>query len=429
MSKSTPKSFPIDLPEPLKVFLTVTGVLAAVSWLFVLLAGLFHLKIVYAWAYPIVDLGGDFRDYRNVFDHLHTVEFFITKGTSGLPYLYPAPLAIFYHLLFALWRAHSLLVLWAFICLSVCAATIVFYLAVRQRGISSRQAAVFCILTVILSYPLQLEFQRGNVEIFIWVVLIGAMWAYQTDWLWLAGTLLGIAIACKMYPIILLGFCFRRTKFKVIPVALASCAMVAILSDVWLGPTFKIAAIETRRGTQMFLDLYAKGYIAVDADHSFFAFFKAISHHCHPQFDAALNYYIALAGAGSALLYWFRIRKLPVVNQIVILFILSIALPPVSFDYTLLHLYTCWAIFTLYVLDRYVEGETVPMAGWAMFWFAFAMAPHSYVILFGHPHGAQVRVLGLVALLYLFLKHSFPNPKESPRTNLNSKQIAENLPQ
>jgi hypothetical protein len=429
MSKSTPKSAPLDLPQPLKTFLSATALLAAASWLFVLLGRLLHLQIPYFWAYPIRDLGGDFRDYRHLFDHLHSMEFFLGKGTSGIPYLYPAPLAIFYHLLFALWgnRAHNLLVLWAFIGLSVCAATIILYLAMRRRGISSQQAAAFCILTGILSYPLQYEFFRGNVEIFIWVVLIAAMCAYKTDRLWLAGILLGIAIACKMYPIVLLGFCLRRKKFKVLPIALITCVLVDILSDIWLGPTFKAAAIETRHGTQMFLNLYAKGYIGLEYDHSFFAFFKTAAHHFRPNLDIALGCYMALVGTGCAVLYFVCIRKLPVVNQIVILFILSITLPPVSFDYTLLHLYTCWAIFTLYVLNRYVDGENVPMAGWAMFWFAFAMAPHSYAILFGHQLGAQVRLLGLVALLYLFLKHPFLDPNETSRTN-RSNQIAEAIP-
>jgi hypothetical protein len=40
-----------------------------------------------------------------------------------------------------------------------------------------------------------------------------------------------------------------------------------------------------------------------------------------------------------------------VINKISVLIILSITLPPVSFDYTLLHLYICWAIFTIYLID------------------------------------------------------------------------------
>jgi hypothetical protein len=51
---------------------------------------------------------------------------------------------------------------------------------------------------------------------------------------------------------------------------------------------------------------------------------------------------------------------------------------------------------------------------------SLAMAPHSYSILFGYPHGAQVRLLDLVTLLYLFLKHPFLDQNEPSRTNPKS---------
>jgi hypothetical protein len=241
--------------------------------------------------------------------------------------------------------------------------------------------------------------------------LVVFVWAYRAEKVWLAAVLLGVAIACKLYPVILLGICLRRTKYKIIPIALIMAVLTTVLSDVWLGPTFKIAATETRRGMKIFLDRYGTGYIAVGNDHSFFAFYKTFVHHF--ALSSALPCYFILAAVVCAVLYFVRIRKLPVVNQIAILFILSIALPPTSFDYTLLHVYTCWAVFVLYVLDRYSRGEAVPLANWVMFWFAFALAPHAYVILRGEPHSAQIRLIGLVALLLIFLRHPFPETVDS----------------
>ncbi len=257
MSEPTSKPAHLDLPGPLKIFLSATVLLAAATWLFAFLGWLIRPHSVYSWPYSTDDRGGDFRNYQQLFDHIHTMAFF---HASGLPYMYPAPLAIFYRLLFVLWgdRPHCILILWAFIALSVCAATIILYLAMRRRGILAKQAALFCIVTVVLAYPLHYELQRGNVEVLMWVVLIAAVWAYRTDRLWLAGIFLGIAIACKWYPVLLLGFCLRQKKYKVIPIALVVCALVAIMSDVWLGPSFRIAAIETRRGTQLFLDTYGR---------------------------------------------------------------------------------------------------------------------------------------------------------------------------
>jgi hypothetical protein len=79
----------------------------------------------------------------------------------------------------------------------------------------------------------------------------------------------------------------------------------------------------------------------------------------------------------------------------------------------------------LYVLDRYADGESLPVANWSMFWFAFAVAPHNYAVPFGKPLGAQMRLLGLVALLYLFMKHPFFEPNETQLASPDSNQLGQ----
>ena len=402
-----------NLPPPLQVFLYATASLSALSWLVILFSQTLHKgALLYSTFPPFNEVGNDFKNFQYLFlDHLHTIEFF---RSAGMPYLYPAPLAIFYDALFSLWgrHPHCLIVMLLFIVIAVFAAMSFFYAAMRRRGLDRWAALTICIVTTLLSFPLQYELLRCNVEVLVWIVLTLALWAYRTNKLWIAGILLGVAIACKFYPVILLGVCLRRTKYKVIPIALVSFFVVALLADFWLGPTLKIAALETQRGTRIFLRTMAEQDMATNFDHSFFGLYKAVADPFRPNLGVAFKYYLPLASGISILLYLLRIRKLPALNQILILFILSFTIPPVSYDYTLLQLYTCWALFTLYVLDRHFKGHTVPMAGCIMFWFAFAMAPHSYAVLFGHPFGAQARLLGLVALLYLFLKYPLVEPND-----------------
>ena len=53
---------------------------------------------------------------------------------------------------------------------------------------------------------------------------------------------------------------------------------------------------------------------------------------------------MSLIAVGALLIYFGRIIRLPRINQIVILLTLSILLPPVSGDYTLVHLYPGWLL-------------------------------------------------------------------------------------
>jgi Glycosyltransferase family 87 len=406
------KSETTSIPAPLKVFSAITVVLTLLSWLFAFVCARLHLPAIYSWPYNVLQPGSDFSSYQERFRHLHTMQFF---RIEGLGYLYPAPLAIFYHALFVIWgdRPHPIRILIAFTIASACIATIFFFLALRRRRISVLPAASFCLITLVFSYPLYYEIQRGNVEVAIWITLMAAIWAFRAGRNSLSAVLIGIAIACKWYPVVLLGLFLFPKKWKPIPIALLTAAMVTLFSDWWLGPSGKIAMAETKHGMQEFLDIYAIHYVVVGYDHSFFAFFKFFIRPFHPNLIVDLGRYLKLAAVGATALYFLRIRKLPVINQISILIILMITLPPVSFDYTLLHLYICFGIFTLYVVDSWRKGTRVPMAGWTMAWFAFAMAPHGYVILYGDRYCGQFRFIGLAALLYIFLKYPFAEPEAS----------------
>ena len=91
-------------------------------------------------------------------------------------------------------------------------------------------------------------------------------------------------------------------------------------------------------------------------DHSLFAIVKQLLHVPYGMDTAALNSkiraaalpYSLLAISGCFALYWFRIRKLPLLNQAIALIIVSITLPYMSLEYTLIHVYFAWALFILF---------------------------------------------------------------------------------
>ena len=63
----------------------------------------------------------------------------------------------------------------------------------------------------------------------------------------------------------------------------------------------------------------------------------------------ALRIYSIVIPLAALLLYWFRLRRLPLLNQFIAYIVLCILLPYVSGEYTLVHMYTAWAAFLLFL--------------------------------------------------------------------------------
>ncbi len=401
------------LPGPVRIFAWLSILLAALSWVVVGCARLMRMPQPYSSIVTDPQPHSDFTMFQQVFRLFHSWAFFHNPGVT---FAYPAPLAIFYHILFVIWgdRPHSERILRAFVLLVTCIALWFFARALNRRGISWLSVSLVCLILVGTSYPLYYELDRCNVEVIVWAVLLLAFWAFREQMPALAAIFIGTAIAFKYYPAVLLGLFLYPKKYKFIAIALLAAGAVTLLSDAWLGPTIGTAFKETVIGTNRFIESYAQQSIGPGFDHSFLALYKVLAARYHPNLAADLRRYIKIAAVLATALYFLRIRKLPVINQISILLILSITLPPVSFDYTLLHIYICWGIFCLYVIDSARAGIQVPRAGWIMAWFAFTLTSQSYFI---HHHvrlNGEAHLLGLIALLCLFLIQPFPEPAPIP---------------
>jgi hypothetical protein len=106
-------------------------------------------------------------------------------------------------------------------------------------------------------------------------------------------------------------------------------------------------------------------------------------------------------------LYFFRIWRLPLLNQILVLSVLSVIVPPISFDYTLLSLYPALAMLSITALHlpENRQGELIPH----FLLFAAILTPESYLIVHGIPFAGQLRALCLLAMLVLVLWKPLPS--------------------
>ena len=97
-------------------------------------------------------------------------------------------------------------------------------------------------------------------------------------------------------------------------------------------------------------------------------------------------------------------------NQFIALTICMVLLPYISFEYTLVHLYTVFAALLIFLVQDVVPGRVLlPVAGLRRMMLCFAVLI-SYIAALGlYRFGGQVKGLVLVALLVVTLRMPMPS--------------------
>ena len=396
------------VPQALRLFL-ITGL--ALNFLCLLCAVLahfvWHLQGLYM-SQPANHFAADLLIYLPLAGHFRTPEFF-----HVLPYplyRYPAPIAPLY--LIFLTVPHPARVIGTLIAVVFSAMAYVFARTAMPRleVIPSKLLLVLLLLAAI--YPAWFELRQGNMEIFTFVLLSTAVWAFLTGHDKTAAICIGVAGAMKLYPLFYLGLFIAARRPKFIIYAFATSAFVTIASLWFLSPNLPFAWREISRG----LDDYRVTVVlptiplAIGWDHSLFTLWKLgvrifAFHTMHmPQI---LSIYIACTAVAGMSLFFLRIRFLPVLNQVLCLTLACTLLPPSSFDYTLINLYVPLALLVLFAFQRGVRNEPTPGLKAAFLCFAVAMASETELIYHQRGYGGQIKAIFLLALFFIALRYPF----------------------
>jgi hypothetical protein len=236
----------------------------------------------------------------------HPVIFFVVLALAGLG--------------FAVWRVRRALV---------------------EVGVDGRIALLFLVTLALVSFPIQRLVVQGNIELFLWIFVGAGTWAYLRNRDDVAAIFWGLAAASKFYPVVLLLLFLGRRRFRAFTVGIIVFAGVTLLSTAYLGPDLGTAwrgSLQNVFGYQQFraAELSTR---EMNANHSWFLLVK---------FAAALAGVSALKlvkvyylGGGSLFLAVFfgRLRKMPVANQLLGASVFMLALPTISYFHTLVNLY------------------------------------------------------------------------------------------
>lgn len=391
----------------------------------------FHLLMYFVFhrrdwlAFPI-DLHrswmfADFTVFQPNYAFFRTERFF----HEGLPMVYPTPVAALFALFYKFGGDYSVYWMVLFCVAAFVFPAALFYLNLLQRGLAQRSAGLFVAVICLFSWPADLIVNGANSEVFVWVAMAIAMWAYATDRLWLAAIFLGVAASLKLFPFIFFTLFLNRKQFPKLVAAVLSFVIAFVGALVVVGPTISIAFHGFLSGMTFARDAYFASWRPLEhgVDHSLFGlikfFIRVLHRHDGRSYLAYLRIYEAATAFAGVALYFGIIRRLPLLNQVLALSIISIYFTPYSGDGTLIHLYYPLVMLFLLSLQASQEHKTIPGLRWLTANMVFCLSMEGFLVVprvagtslrfEGPAHAVSLGIMLVLALRYPLGPRPFPD--------------------
>lgn len=396
-------------PAVLRSFSIRVIVLTLLSW----------IVAVGVWARGRAESGGmwnhwddrftDLTHYDQVFVHLHQTAFF----TGAERFAYPAPAAIIYKLLLYLGN-YRIATFTLFILLLTVSSALLFFHALRRRGIGRSDAELFVVILVATSWPLLFLIERANIEAIVILLNFGGSLAYWRDRPKTAAVLWGLAASIKIYPVVLLVLFFNRKQVASALVGFGTFVSALLLSFWWVGPTIPIAAEGTVHGISGFVSSYANHSRTTELrwDHSYLALIKGplsiARFHLSRDVTRIGSAYLVAAVLLSIILYFTHVRRLGRLNQFVLLSMAMVSLPPVSYDYTLCHLYPSFALLAFAAVHRRGSTEDLHPVSRLLLCFTILLASENFLYWNAFHLNGPLKGFTILCATIILLRNNIP---------------------
>lgn len=347
----------------------------------------------------------DYYDYIGRMYLLHRPEFFTS---AGYPWYYPAPGALIYTSFYAAGRLTGGWVGGYLIYIAMSLAGVLFASlrlagVLTQNGLRRSVALRFTLTAAVFSWPIYFALERGNIEAVTWLLLAAGVWAIVRDRWMLAAVVIGVAAAIKFYPGLMFAVFLRPRRWKEIGAGLLAMALTTLAALRFLEPDVALAF----RGVQQGVEGWTRDYAAVfdprymAYDHSAFHLLKVLTLGSHPAYDILLQRYMLAAAMFCLVLFFGRVIRLPLVNQVMFVTVASVLLPPASFDYTLINLYVPFAWVVLVIVRQWRQGAVMPVLTSVMVLLGLLMGPEVFVRWHSYVGAGLLKAVCLMALLGL----------------------------
>ena len=347
---------------------------------------------------PLVDpLFGDLLEYRPTFRLIHTLAFYLDPTTPRVAY--PPLGAVLFVPLYAGGHPVTLYLGIAAAWLGGCIAAVRHALIAWR--ISPTVATLFPTMLALACFPIEGLLQRGNLELFVWILAASGSFAFLRGHDRTAAILWGLAAAMKLFPILLLALFLPRRRLLAFLLGVGTFVSSSLLALWFLGPTVRIAWAGSLRGVFGYQGVRAAEWSAheLSMNHSAFGLVKVAAVLAgHPA--AALTVpYLTAGGLLFAMLFFARLRHMPEANQLLAASVFMVTFPPVSYFYTLVHLEAPFVVLVFLALraDRSgvrIAGLSTSLQLFVPLFASFTLFTFRKIDLYGGP----IQALFLLAL-------------------------------
>jgi len=290
---------------------------------------------------------------------LHTAAFF--DWTNPAPVAYPPFGAVQLGLLY--FTGHPVIFFLVLAMAGLGFAVWAVSRALVEVGIDRRTAMLFPLTLALVSFPIQRLVVQGNIEIFLWIFAAVGTWAYLRDHDDVAAIFWGLAAASKFYPAVLLLLLLARRKFRAFAVGMLVFVVVTLLSTAYLGPDLATAwkgSLQNVFGYQL-LRAAELSTREMNANHSWFLPVKLAAAIAGTSALKLVKAYYVCGGLLFVAVFFGRLRKMPVANQLLGASIFMMAFPTISYFHTLVNLYA--PLLVLFFLAIRADRAGVRIAG------------------------------------------------------------------
>jgi hypothetical protein len=389
----------------------------SVSWYIYWLSDIFMTR-------PLFAKYDQFRDLTNYIDKTaHLYRGAAALGT-GLPiFTYPAPAAFVYKLLLYSFPGHPVRPFLTFLAICIVGFAFAAWRACRPSRAVGLSAATAIIVTAVLGYPMWFVADRGNIEAIVWALAAAGLCFLLRGRTLSAAVLIGLSAAIKPFTILFLLLLLRHRRYKDAAIGLATAGLMLLAAWTALGPTPWKAYQELKPG----ISLYASDYIMnlkpvgeMRFNHSLLDGMKSAAvtvemggiypikalvevtklraepggwHAVRPLVD--IYPFVVFAGIGLICAVFY---KMPLLNQLTALSVVVTLFPPVSGEYTLLHLYVPFGALLVFATREVATGKAsfsyASMLSFACI-YGLLFSPLAFLMLYA----GDAKLLLLLALL------------------------------
>ena len=296
-----------------------------------------------------------------------------------------------------------------------------FGAALVQRGVSARDGWGYASILVLTSWPMVFLFERANIEIIVFAFTLAGADLYWRGKLEGSAVCWGLAASLKLYPVLLLLMFVNRRQRGALPIGLLTFATAMLLSFWFVGPTIAVAAEGTLNGIHGFVSSYGTKIVGPELrfDHSYLALIKSIyaglSLEGTVKLGSVIRGYYVVAISVALVLYVTRFRSLPPLNQYMLATLAMVSLPPVSYDYTLVHLYPSFGLLVFLAIDAERRGR-VPGSVPVLFGcFALLLASENFLYTTHWHFNGPIKAIAMLTATVVLLRT--PVQEQLPKTD------------